>query len=420
MLQRFGTNGALAPLAAPNYRRFFFGQLISVAGTWLQIVAEGWLVYELTHSPGWLGIVAGAGALPGLLLTLWGGQIADRYPRRRILMVTQSCFMVLALLLALLASGWWIQVRPWHVAALAAIGSTVAAFSGPAFQSFIPEMVPREALTSAIALNSMLWNGARVLGPLVAAAVIARSGMAMCFFLNGLSFIAVLIALAGIRVAPRAVDREARPSPLEGLRYVLQNRDALRVLLLFAVTACFGWCYQTLLPAIAHERFGRGADGVGILMAAAGVGSFLAGLLTASFSGEQHRRRLVYGGAFAYAAALALFAGVRSFTLVLPVVSVVGFGLNVHGINVNALLQEAVPDELRGRVMAVYTLLFQSLFPLGGLLAGGIAQQIGTISTVRLAAAICLASAAALFLWNREARQAGRRQAELEPALEAV
>ena len=420
MLHRFGRSGALSPLASPNYRRFFIGQLISVAGTWLQIVAEGWLVYQLTHSPAWLGIVAGAGALPGLLLTLWGGQIADRYPRRRILMVTQSGFMTLAFLLALLASGWWAPVRPWHVVALAAIGSAVAAFSGPAFQSFIPELVPREALTSAIALNSMLWNGARVLGPLVAAAVIARSGMAICFFLNGLSFIAVLIALAGIRVAPRAFDPAARPSPLEGLRYLRQNLDALRVLTLFAVTACFGWAYQTLLPAIAHERFGRGADGVGVLMAAAGVGSFLAGLLTASFSGEQHRRPLVYGGAFAYAAALAAFAAVRSFSAVLPIVAVVGFGLNVHGINVNAQLQEAVPDELRGRVMAVYTLLFQSLFPLGGLLAGFIAQQMGTLSAVRLAAAICLAVTTGLFLWSQEERHAATRQAELEPALEAA
>jgi predicted MFS family arabinose efflux permease len=244
--------------------------------------------------------------------------------------------------------------------------------------------------------------------------------MATCFFLNGLSFIAVLIALAGIRVSARAYDPAARPSPLEGLRYLGRNLDALRVLALFAVTACFGWAYQTLLPAIAHERFGRGADGVGVLMAAAGVGSFLAGLLTASFSGEQYRRLLVYGGAFAYAAALAGFAAVRSFAGVLPIVAVVGFGLNVHGINVNALLQEAVPDELRGRVMAVFTLLFQSLFPLGGLLAGFIAQQVGTTSTVRLAAAICLATAAGLVLWSREERYAVTRRVELEPAFDAA
>src|SRR5947199_7969490 len=135
MLHRLGRSGALAPFESPDYRRFFVGQLVSVTGTWLQIVAEGWLVYQLTRSPAWLGIVAGAGALPGLLLTLWGGQLADRYPRRNILMAAQAGFMLLAFLLALLASGWWVPVRPWHIAALAAVGSAIGAFSGPAFQS---------------------------------------------------------------------------------------------------------------------------------------------------------------------------------------------------------------------------------------------------------------------------------------------
>src|SRR5947207_484913 len=190
MLYRFGTNGALAPLTSPNYRRFFTGQLISVAGTWLQIVAESWLIYQLTHSPAWLGIVAGAGALPGLLLGLWGGQVADRHPRRSILIVCQAMFMLLAFMLALLVSGWWTPIRP---------------------------------------------------------------------------------------------------SPLGGLQYVRQTPVALRVLTLFAFTACFGWSYQTLLPAIAHDRFGRGADGVGALLAAAGVGSFIAALVTAA-SGERYRR----------------------------------------------------------------------------------------------------------------------------------
>src|SRR5207249_2741976 len=148
--------------------------------------------------------------------------------------------MALASVLALLVSGWWIPVQPWHVAALAAVGSTISAFSGPAFQSFIPELVPREAMTSAIALNSMLWNGARVVGPLAAAAVIARWGLAVCFCLNALSFIAVLIALGGMRLEPRAIDPAARPSALEGLRHVRRDPVAFRVLALFAVTACFG------------------------------------------------------------------------------------------------------------------------------------------------------------------------------------
>jgi MFS family permease len=356
MLQRFGRSGALAPWRSANFRRFFVGQAISVAGTWLQIVAEGWLVYQLTHSPAWLGIVAGAGALPGLLLTLWGGQIADRYPRRRILMVAQIAFMALASVLALLVSGWWVPVQPWHVAVLAAVGSTISAFSGPAFQSFIPELVPREAMTSAIAFNSMLWNGARVVGPLAAAGVIARWGLAICFWLNALSFIAVIVALAGMKLKPRAIDPMARPSALEGLRYVRHDPVAMRILTLFGITACFGWAYQTLLPALAHDRFGRGADGVGALMAAAGVGSLIAGLVTASVSRDSQRRLLIYGGALVYATALALFSSVGSFSLALAAVAAVGFGLLVCGVNINARLQESVPDELRGRVMAIFSL----------------------------------------------------------------
>jgi MFS family permease len=305
------------------------------------------------------------------------------------------------------------------VAVLAALGSAVAAFSGPAFQSFLPELVSRGDLTSAIALNSMLWNGARILGPLAAAALIARAGMSVCFLLNGLSFVAVLYALARIRVAPREIDSEARPAITEGLRFAWENPRAFRVLALFAVTACFGWAYQTLLPALAHERFGRGADGVGALMAAAGVGSILACLLTAALPQETHRRVLVYGGAFLYAGALALFAATPGYGPALVTIGVVGFGLIVCGVNINAGLQEWVPDHLRGRVMAIFSLLFMSLQPLGGLLAGFAAQQMGSASTLRIAAAICLAATTVLFLWSQEEEHAASRS-RLEVALESA
>jgi MFS family permease len=274
-------------------------------------------------------------------------------------------------------------------------------------------------LTSAIALNSMLWNGARILGPLAAAALIARVGLAVCFLLNGLSFVAVLFALARIRVAPRPVDPAARPAIAEGLRFVWENPRAFRVLALFAVTACFGWAYQTLLPALAHERFGRGADGVGALMAAAGGGSILACLLTAALPQETHRRVLVYGGAFLYGSALALFAGVPGYAQALITIAVVGFGLIVCGVNINAGLQEWVPDQLRGRVMAIFSLLFMGLQPLGGLLAGFAAEAIGSASTLRVAAAVCLTATTALFLWSQEDEHAAARS-RLEVALESA
>jgi MFS family permease len=409
-----GRSGVLAAFESRDFQRFFAGQTLSVTGTWLQIVAEGLLVYQLTRSTAWLGIVAGAGIMPGLLLGLWGGQVADRYPRRDILIITQWGLMLLAFLLAGLVSGWWVPAQPWHVAGVAALSSAVNAFAGPAYQSFLPELVSPEARTSAIALNSMLWSGTRVLGPLSAVVIVQRWGLTACFLLNGLSFVASLVALAGIQ-------RRARPTPverisaLEGLRYVAQDTTALRVMAVFAVSACFGWAYQTLLPALAREQFGRGAGGVGALMASAGIGSAAAALVTAALPGEPYRRWLVYGGALIYTVSLALLAATRRFEVGLGMAVLVGFGLIVCAVNISARLQEKVPDELRGRVMAIFSLLFISLQPLGGLLAGLLAQSVGTASALRLFAAVSLAASTALFLWSQE-----ERRAQVEWALKVV
>jgi MFS family permease len=383
-----------------------------VIGTWLQFVAEGWLVFQLTRSPAWLGIVAGAGAVPGLLLTLIGGQAADRYSRRRILLMTQALSMLLAFLLALLASGWWMAIQPWHVAVLAAAMGAVNAFAGPAFQSFLPRLVPRAQMGSAIALNSLLWNGARVLGPLAAGGLIASVGVPGCFALNGLSYVAVLAALALMRVDEGGGEALVRPSALEGVRYVARTPVALRVLVLFAVTASFGWLYQILLPALAAERFHRGAAAVGQLTAAAGVGAVLAAAVTAALSREPVRRLLVYGGAFTYSLSLLLFASVQSYPTALATLVLVGFGLIVCGVNINARLQEEVPDALRGRVMAIFSLIWMGFQPLGGLLGGALAQQVGSTAAVRVGAGLCLSAAIALFTWSQAERRTRRAESD--------
>jgi MFS family permease len=417
MLQRSGRDGVLSPLESPCFRSFFIGQSVSVLGSWLQIVAEGWLVYRLTHSPAWLGIVAGAAVLPGLLLTLWGGQIADHCSRRRILLATTTVGMVQALLLALLASGGWIQIQPWHIAVLAAIAGANNAFAGPAFQAFLPELVSRRSVTGAIALHSMLWNGARVAGPLLAAVVIARWGAAPCFLLNSISFVPSLVALVRVQLTPHSRMCSERTSPWEGFHFVRRDPTVARGVALLAVTVCFGWCFQTLLPALAAEQFGRGASAVGALMAAVGVGSCLACLVTALLSGDSSRRVLVYGGAFVYASALLLFATVQRLPVGLVAAAAAGFGLIICGLNVNALLQASAPDHLRGRVMGVFSMLFTCLQPLGGLLAGCAAEHVGSAGTVRAAAAICLVATTALFFRSQEAPAVA---AEFEPMLEAA
>lgn len=410
----------LAPFRERNFRLFYTGQFISMIGTWLQFVAEGWLVFSLTHSATWLGIVAGAAAAPGLLLSLAGGQAADRFPRRTILLVTQSLSMVLAFLLALLASGKWVAIEPWHLAALAAALGAVNGFAGPAFQSFLPTLVPREQMGSAIALNSLLWNSARVIGPLVAGSLIAWLGATACFSLNGLSYVGVLIALALMRVNEQHTEEAVRMggghSALEGLRYVARTPVALRILILFAVTASFGWLYQTLLPALASEQFHRGADGVGQLTAAAGIGAVLAALITAFAKGPL-RRWFIYGGACSYAVGLLIFSGVRTYPAALATLVFVGCGLIICGVNINAQLQEEVPDALRGRVMAIFSLIWMGFQPLGGLLGGPLAQAVGSATAVRVGAGVCLVTALSLLAWSQAERRGAAETALIrEPA----
>jgi len=400
------SRGILAPFQARNFRLFYTGQLVSMIGTWLQFVAEGWLVFHLTHSPAWLGIVAGAGAAPGLLLTLTGGQFADRYPRRRILLITQVLSMVLAFLLALLASGRWVVPQPWHIAAVAAALGAVNAFSGPAFQSFMPTLVPREQMGSAIALNSLLWNSARVFGPLAAGGLIAYFGAPGCFALNGLSYIAVIVALLMMHVDEAHMDETARPSPLEGLRYVARTPIALRILIMFAVTASFGWLYQTLLPALAAEQFHRGALAVGQLTAAAGIGAVLAAIVTAIFARAEVRRYLIYGGALMYSIALVGFSMVTSYPAGLATLVAAGLGLIITGVNINAQLQEEVPDALRGRVMAIFSLIWMGFQPLGGLLGGTLAEHLGSPKAVGMGAVVCFFASLGLFAWSEAERRA--------------
>jgi MFS family permease len=405
-MAQISSRGILAPFQERNFRLFYIGQLVSMIGTWLQFVAEGWLVFNLTHSPMWLGLVAGAGAAPGLLLTLTGGQFADRYSRRKILLITQVLSMALAFLLALLASGHWIAPQPWHIAAIAAALGAVNAFSGPAFQSFMPTLVPREQMGSAIALNSLLWNSARVFGPLAAGGLIALLGATGCFALNGLSYVAVIAALLMMRVNEQHMDDTARPSPLEGLRYVARTPVALRILILFAVTASFGWLYQTLLPALASEQFHRGALAVGQLTAAAGIGAVLAAVVTALFSNPDVRRYLIYGGAFTYSVALVGFSLAKSYPVGLATLVVAGLGLIIAGVNINAQLQEEVPDALRGRVMAIFSLIWMGFQPLGGLLGGTLAEHVGSAHAVGMGAVVCFVATIGLFAWSQAERRA--------------
>lgn len=385
-----------------NFRLFFYGQLVSVAGTWMQDVAMKWLVWEVTHSATWLGIVSGANAVPFVLFALWGGQVADRYSRRKILIWTQSMAMVLAFALALLASSFSpVKLEAWHIVLISLLSGIVNAFNMPAQQAFVTDMVEdRKALGNAIALNSLRFNLARVLGPVLAGIVLVHYRSAACFFLNGLSFVAVIVSLLMMRLP--AFDRKSQSeSVFDGFRYIHETRSVLRIMLLIAAGSLFTWPLSTLFPVFA-SNFHRGSAGYSAMMTANGFGAAIAGLALAWVGTRVSSKVKVYGGSALYCIALLLFASTRSYEPALFFLVLAGFSMILFGISSQIKVQEEVPDTLRGRVMAVYSLVFNGFFSLGGLEIGLLAERphVGAAGALLLNSALCLLFTVALFLWS--------------------
>jgi len=395
-----------------NFRLFFSGQLISFTGTWMTTTAQGWLVYQLTGSKALLGFVAAAASAPMLFFATWGGWVADRYPKRSVVVVTQTCSMILSLTMAALV--WSKLVQPWHIIVLAVLGGITMAFDMPARQSFVIEMTSREDLMNAISLNSSAFNCARIVGPSIAGFLMAQVGIAICFLLDGLSFIAVIAGLLLMRL-PKHVPIESKSSAigqaLEGFRYVWNHPRVLTILSLFAVVGIFGWSYSVLMPAFAHDVLHLGANGYGMLMAGSGVGALIAALTIASAGHVLPTRIMALGGIGIFSAALALFAFTRNIYLETLLLAIVGFGIVLYFSTSNTVLQSIVPDEMRGRVMGIWTLIFGGMIPFGSLQAGLVADFLGTPATMATGALIC--ALAALVTLNvvrrREAQLAATR-----------
>ena len=390
-----------------NYRLFFWGQLISLIGTWMDKAAEGWLIYQLTGSKILLGVIAAAGTAPMLVFSFWGGSIADRLPKRSILVVTQSISMVLAFIEAFLV--WSHLVQPWQIVVLAALGGCVLSFDMPARQSFVVEMASRDDLTNAISLNSTIVNGARLIGPSLAGLIIAKFGMAQCFFLDGLSFLAVIASL--LMMNPLKMTVPARTGStlrhaLGGLAYVRQNRRVFTLLSLFSVVGVFGWSYSVLMPAYARDVLHVNVAGYGTLMSASGLGALIGALVTAAMGQSMPRRPAVLGGVWLFAGMLFLFSITRVFALALLFLAMAAFGMMVFFSTSNSLVQTSVPDEMRGRVMGVWALIFGGMVPIGSLEAGILARWIGTPATIAVGAVIC--SLGAFVTWlNIRGRPSG-------------
>lgn len=373
-----------------NYRIFMGGQLISLIGTWMQTVAESWLVYRLTGSALLLGLAGFANRIPIFLLAPIGGAVADRYNRHRIVIATQVASMVLAAALAVLTLTH--LVRIWHLMTIAALLGVVNAFDIPARQAFVVELVDREDLQNAIALNSSMFNGARVVGPAVAGVLVAAVGEGWCFLANSASYIAVIVGLLIMRVprAPAARPASVLEHVMEGFRFVSRSRPIVALLLLLGLISLMGMPYSVLMPIIADQTFHSGARGLGILMGSAGVGALLGALSLASRVGLQGYGRTIALAAIGFGLSLMAFSLARTLWLGVALLLPVGFAMMTQMAASNTLIQSMIPNHLRGRVMAVYSMMFMGMAPIGALLAGLLAGWLGATTTVAAGGAFCL------------------------------
>ncbi len=379
----FKPKETFAALQYPNYRLWFIGQIVSLVGTWMQATAQGYLIYDLTKSDAFLGYVSFANGLPTLLFTLLGGVVADRLPRRRLIVITQSSMMVLAAILAALTFTHLVQ--PWHIIVLAFLLGTANAFDAPARQSFVSEMVDRQHMTNAIALNSTMFNVGTVIGPAFAGMVYAWVGPGWCFTINAISFIAVIGALLMMRLSG-VLSPASHASPFkelrEGLTYAWQDSTIHPLLLNLGVVGFFGFGLLALLPAWAVDVLKGDVTTNGLLLSARGVGSLIGALMIAAIGSRGTRGKIWMLGYLASPVFLLIFAEIRWVPASLFVLMLAGWGLMAMINTTNALIQSHVPDQLRGRVMGVYALVFMGGSPVGSLVAGWLADAIGEPITV--------------------------------------
>jgi MFS family permease len=374
-----------------NFRLFWTGQLVSVVGTWMQSVAQGWLMHRLTSSPLMLGLLGFCQFVPVTLFSLWAGVVVDRVDKRKLILVTQTLSLVQAALLAIVVTTG--IVTPWMVLVLGLAFGVINAFDLPARQSFLIEMVGKEDLSNAIALNSAAFNTARVFGPAVAGVLLAAIGEAGCFWLNALSYFAVLAALIRMTPVERTEPRDTRPALMDGVRYAWSLPPVRNLLLLLGIAAGLGFQYTVLLPVYARDILKTGAQAYGLMMTAFGLGSLGSAIWMTREQSRWDLRRNLLIGLVSGGLGMGFFAWSRSLPLTLAMGFVAGFGLILYVASTNTMIQLIIEDRYRGRIMSLYTLMFIGTAPLGALLAGGIAQRVGAPVATSVCAVILLGSA---------------------------
>ena len=363
---------------------------ISLIGTWLQILAQSWLVFELTNSAFLLGMVSFLSSLPVFMLSLLGGVAADRINKKKILVFTQISFMVLAFILATLTHLRFIT--PTQVMMIAVLNGVVMAFDAPTRHAIVAELVGKERLLNAIALNSVAFNSSRIIGPAIAGILISAIGMSGCFFLNGISFLAVILALLMIKFRPaHRIQKRALfiNDILDGMNYIRSNRTIVVLILMVAVTtSLFGISY-VIFPVFARDILHVGVKGLGMLMSAAGCGALAGALSLAALGDFRHKGRLLVCALTVFPIAVMLFSLSRVYILSLLMLAVVGWGSVLSLSLINTILQQIVPDHFRGRLMSVYMVTFTGVMPFGNLIAGSLIQVWGASRTVFAGAFLC-------------------------------
>jgi MFS family permease len=397
--------GWFRSLRHAEYRVFWTGNFVSNIGSWMQNVAQGWLVLQLTNSPFWLGLVGFVQQVPALIFSLPAGVMADRASRRRMLLATQTTMMVLAVALGILTQGHWISVR--QIVVLAFLAGTTMALNAPTYQAAIRDLVPPEETLNAIALNSIQFNMSRVLGPSLAGFAIAGLGIAACFYLNALSYVPLLYVIARVAFPAREPRAEASLGQelSEGFRYVRTHREILLLVVIVALVSGFGLPYLVMMPAFARDVLQVGARGLGYLVTAAGAGALLGGFQLARHRAHQRRGPWVLGAALVFFAAIVLFCFSRTPVISALLLAVVGGAMVVSVATANSLVQTLVPNAIRGRVLSMHTMAYLGFTPLGSLLVGALAARWSTPLALAASSGFALVLTAGIALASPSVRR---------------
>lgn len=373
------------------FRIYWLGMFVSLIGTWIQTIAQSWLVFELTNSAFLLGVVGFLSSIPIFVLSLFGGVLADRVNKRNILIFTQVTFMLLAFLLAVLTQ--FKLITPLQIMFIALFNGIVMAFDAPARQSIVVELVGKKHLFNAIALNSVAFNSSRIIGPAIAGVLVSVIGMSGCFYLNGISFLAVIVALLcikfGIGRAPNT--NSALKDLKEGLIFISRNPLILALVSMVAAMSLFGISYVILMPVFVNNVLAAGVKGLGVLMSSTGIGALIGALILARLGDFKYKGRILIGSAFLFSLSLIIFSLSKNYALSVFSLVLVGCTSVIPIALINTLLQINVPDAFRGRVMSLFMITFAGIMPFGNLISGGLAQSLGVSAALFFCGLTCLA-----------------------------